>query len=73
MTDVRVTQLIKESVVTETAPDQRVTSAAVEALRTPAAALRVTSAAIEVLRIISSTSTVSAAATVLCIATSGGD
>lgn len=73
MTDVRVTQLIKEAVVTEAAPDHRITSAVIEIVRADVAPTRVTSAAIEVLRSVGGASITSTAATVLCIATAGGD
>jgi hypothetical protein len=72
MADVRVTSLVKEVVVKEVAPDQRVTSAAVEVLRNMPSSLRVTSAAIEVLRSLSGAPpTISNVQTVVCIASSG--
>jgi hypothetical protein len=72
MTDVRVTSIVKEVIVTEVAPDQRVTSAAVEVLRKTPSEQRITSAVIEVLRSISGAPpTVSAVQTVVCVASSG--
>ena len=71
MTDIRVTSLVKEVVVKEVAPDQRVTAAGVEALRSTPADLRVTAAAIEVLRTVASPAISSGAKTIVCIASSG--